>query len=60
MASPHARARPRRLATAGGLTAAAFSVPPAGAFIVDSGPINLQVPQTIDGIYLNFLTLQTG
>lgn len=52
---------PSRLTTAGGLALVACLLPaPSQAVIIDSGPINLSVPQDINGVYLNFVTGQTG
>jgi hypothetical protein len=45
-------------AAAAGASLAATGV--ADAAIVNSGPINLVVPNTFDGVYLNFLTGATG
>jgi hypothetical protein len=58
--SPRIDGRLAAYATVAGAALAAPAIPTADATIVWSGPVNINIPSTTAGIYLNFFTGQSG
>ena len=50
----------RALAASASAAAAMGAAVPCGATIVYSGPVNIPLPSTVDGVYINLITLQTA